>query len=694
MEDIEIARWLYGRERKEARAASPGRTTTYTATAASGSEGGWVDVAMEGDVHTGDGTNRVRMPCDPAVRAGDVVEVSIVGGSPRVTGVVGGGDRLAAAAAEASEVAARAQAAAQEAADASSAAQAASEAAQRAAGESAQAADAAVASVETEYATGATATDAPASGWSTAQPAWEAGGFVWVRTRTTTRAGVVATSAPACVTGPPGEGGDAGVGVAALATQYYLSSSPDAQTGGEWSATMPGWSSGHWVWTRQQVTWTSGETTRTDPVLAGAINTANENAQSAADAAVSMASHVWVDSSGRLHVSTQGKPESGDVDSGRHLLLTAAGIALSAGASPLLDMTGGTSGRIDLYDANGKRRLSVTAGGVVTWDADGTTATATLAADSTLGKVAGKHIVLSGANGVALMDGNAVLSSFTASAATVGQASGKHVSVTPGGIALMDGTATLASFTASGVLLGQNSTAAYVDFCAGLGSISYTSAGQISLSSAKGVVIRPVTRAAATSDGVGIVPTGSGSSASSQAIMTAGSYLIAGQALTHARLGAALASADNQARASQATWNAGAERRFGNATANSPQSGWVTPAIRRVWSGTLSSGQVSVDLSACDVVVLVFVDDNWRWGSVMVPIRGNGVTSTNAAQVPCMIMVSSGTSCYLRYSWFDVYTNKISFNRAATLNLIKGSAVDVSTDTTVSLRQVWGLRCY
>lgn len=205
MDEIEIARWLNGREREEARAASPGRTTTYTSAALSDSDGGWVDVAMAGDVHTGDGTNSVRMPCDPSVRAGDVVEVSVVNGSPRVTGVVGGGDRLAQAVSEAAEVAMAASAAAQEAKEAAAAANEASTkagaAADAAAADAAALASGAVVSVATEYALGESSKSPPTSGWSTSRPTREGTQAIWVRTVTTTAGGATSTSEPACISG-------------------------------------------------------------------------------------------------------------------------------------------------------------------------------------------------------------------------------------------------------------------------------------------------------------------------------------------------------------------------------------------------------------------------------------------------------------------------------------------------------------
>lgn len=75
--------------------------------------------------------------------------------------------------------------------------------------------------------------------------------------------------------------GDTGPGVSAIVEQYYLSTSSTTQTGGSWSTTSPAWQSGHYIWTRSQITWTTGTITYTTPVLAQAINSANETADTA-----------------------------------------------------------------------------------------------------------------------------------------------------------------------------------------------------------------------------------------------------------------------------------------------------------------------------------------------------------------------------------------------------------------------------
>ena len=153
-------------------------------------------------------------------------------------------------------------------------------------------ADKAIKSVDVEYASGASQTTAPTSGWSTTAPAWEAGRYIWQRTKTTAQDGTATYSAPTCIQGAegkpgadgkPGDDGAQGVGVSRIAEQYYLSTSSSSQSGGSWSTAQPAWSKGRYIWTRSEVTWTDGRTTYTSPVLAKAVNGANQSASEAKD---------------------------------------------------------------------------------------------------------------------------------------------------------------------------------------------------------------------------------------------------------------------------------------------------------------------------------------------------------------------------------------------------------------------------
>lgn len=126
----------------------------------------------------------------------------------------------------------------------------------------------AITGVDVEYALGDSPTEAPQTGWSTTAPEWQAGKYMWQRTKTTTPKGV-SYSEPTCIQGAKG---DTGKGVSALEEQYYLSTSNTTQTGGTWQTTCPAWESGKYIWTRTKVTWTDNTVTYTTPVLAEDIN--------------------------------------------------------------------------------------------------------------------------------------------------------------------------------------------------------------------------------------------------------------------------------------------------------------------------------------------------------------------------------------------------------------------------------------
>lgn len=81
--------------------------------------------------------------------------------------------------------------------------------------------------------------------------------------------------------GNTGSTGPQGVSVTAIKDQWYKSTSNTTQAGGSWSDTQPNWESGKHIWTRSHITFSNGNTTTTNPVLANAINNANTNASNA-----------------------------------------------------------------------------------------------------------------------------------------------------------------------------------------------------------------------------------------------------------------------------------------------------------------------------------------------------------------------------------------------------------------------------
>lgn len=184
-------------------------------------------------------------------------------------------------------------------------------------------------------------TEAPTEGWSDIYPVWEDGKYIWQKAVTTNGNGEETVIAITCLTGakgatgaqgepgekgdkgdtgatgpqgpqgesgqtgpqgpqgemgpqgeqgpqgekgdtgsqgPKGDQGEQGIGISERETQYYLSTSETECTGGTWSDTMPAWLPDHFLWIKDVITWTDDSVTETTPILAGAINSANEEA--------------------------------------------------------------------------------------------------------------------------------------------------------------------------------------------------------------------------------------------------------------------------------------------------------------------------------------------------------------------------------------------------------------------------------
>ena len=90
--------------------------------------------------------------------------------------------------------------------------------------------------------------------------------------------------------GADGTNGKNGDEITDIEEQYAINTDPTEpplENSSDWTTIQPEWSSGHYIWTRSKITWTKhnstgdpivGFVTYTEPVLAKAINGANENA--------------------------------------------------------------------------------------------------------------------------------------------------------------------------------------------------------------------------------------------------------------------------------------------------------------------------------------------------------------------------------------------------------------------------------
>lgn len=118
-------------------------------------------------------------------------------------------------------------------------------------------------STDVEYAISVSNVIAPVDGWQTTSPEWEAGKYIWSRTKIVYSDDEVKYTQAACISG--GQGAD-GKGIKSITEEYYLSSSPATTTGGEWQTTSPAWKNGWYIWTRTKIVFTDGTSTTTNAI--------------------------------------------------------------------------------------------------------------------------------------------------------------------------------------------------------------------------------------------------------------------------------------------------------------------------------------------------------------------------------------------------------------------------------------------
>lgn len=154
-----------------------------------------------------------------------------------------------------------------------------------------QTANSTVASMTIEYYKSTSATELKGGTWQSGAVTAAQGYYIWSRTKTTAQDGTVTYSQAACITGntgttgakgdtgaagAKGDTGATGKGVKSIVPQYYLSMSKTSQAGGSWSNIQPSWQPDHYLWTRSYITWSDNTTSTTAPILAQALNDANQ----------------------------------------------------------------------------------------------------------------------------------------------------------------------------------------------------------------------------------------------------------------------------------------------------------------------------------------------------------------------------------------------------------------------------------
>ena len=118
-------------------------------------------------------------------------------------------------------------------------------------------------STDVEYAISVSNVIAPVDGWQTTSPEWEAGKYIWSRTKIVYSDDEVKYTQAACISG--GQGAD-GKGIKSITEEYYLSSSSATTTGGEWQTDSPAWKNGWYIWTRTRIVFTDGTSTTTNAI--------------------------------------------------------------------------------------------------------------------------------------------------------------------------------------------------------------------------------------------------------------------------------------------------------------------------------------------------------------------------------------------------------------------------------------------
>lgn len=148
-----------------------------------------------------------------------------------------------------------------------------------------------VASMTVEYYKSTSSTELKGGTWQSGAVTATQGYYIWSRTKTVAQDDTVTYSQAACITGSTGatgakgdtgatgEKGDTGAtgkGVKSIVPQYYLSTLSTTQAGGTWANTQPAWQPNHYLWTRSYITWSDNTSSTTTPILAQALNDANE----------------------------------------------------------------------------------------------------------------------------------------------------------------------------------------------------------------------------------------------------------------------------------------------------------------------------------------------------------------------------------------------------------------------------------
>lgn len=178
--------------------------------------------------------------------------------------------------------------------------------------------------------------------WSTTQPTWTQGKYIWRRTLVTKADGTTSYTPSVngvCITGntgATGATGATGTGIASITEEYYLSTSKTTQSGGSWTTTPPAWSNGKYIWTRSKIVYKNPTSTvYTTPVCDSSWEAANGAAKVATN-------YMDFTTSGGLQI---GNKTSGSwsgfrtqITSSAFNILNAAGAVLASCGASLIEL--------------------------------------------------------------------------------------------------------------------------------------------------------------------------------------------------------------------------------------------------------------------------------------------------------------------------------------------------------------------
>lgn len=216
--------------------------------------------------------------------------------------------------------------------------------------------------------------------------------------------------------------GDDGTGVSNIIEQYAMNTNPNSAPQTGWNTEQPAWQSGYYIWTRSEIHWSDGEITHTTPVLAKAINGANENANW-------VRSYMTYDSTG-LTIGAEGDPTSVRMSSSGEFQVRENGTVLARMSSDEI-MIGGTSGSAVKMNSSGEFQV--------------------LRNNSVIASLGSSLTFYN--NGVSKLN-------ITSSGITVGStsSSGYNAYIDSSGFHIRSGTTKVASYTDDVIDLGSNST--------------------------------------------------------------------------------------------------------------------------------------------------------------------------------------------------------------------------------------------